>query len=231
VLQSEAVARAEVQFEKRLAAKMLDMIEQNKTRVRDAVAQAQKEVRRPVCRFRERVHMGTVDKRRVIDAHVLVSLQAEALHTAAAEEVKIETEKLVSTYELALQDLEKERDEYGRRMDHMATDAVVHLAKIERLELQTNELRRTNTMARLRYARLWCRAVSVVVQARARAEAQGVAMRSERARLEASHHRLTTMKTAIEECLQANREEILTEVRHQPTGLYEHETVACRANT
>ena len=141
-----------------------------------------------------------------------VCFQAAKEQEAFAEELREETDKLVMTYELALQEAHRQRDAYAQKVDTLASEAAIGKAKVEKADRLVGALKTRMTKYRIDTARAACRFIVDNVRRRKAWEDNVSALQNQVNTATAVTHKLTTMRNGIEEALQANKDEILLEV-------------------
>jgi hypothetical protein len=156
---------------------------------------------------------GTVSAVIIQDGCCSLRPQAAKEQAQFAQELQEETDKLVLTYELALKEGAREREVYANRIDILASESAINKAKTERAELLAGVLKTRVVRQHIDNTRVACKLISAFVAKQRTYESELSSLRQAMEQSGSVTHKMVTMRTAIEEALQANKQEILLEVR------------------
>ena len=206
--QEEALRKAEVAFDKRLAAKMVDMMEANKVKTAQEVDIALRKVSGWLLRGLGGWRGWRLGMRNLLFVCVPVNAQAQIEHNAIAEEIQQEMHELVKTYERAVAEAETRRMLSEKRAEGYAGDLAVYRAKEDKNALLVDKLRKDVTREKLRLTIVFARSVTLLASASQSAQSaakKGLDMASRMMLAEARVDTLLKMKTDVTDVLNAGR--------------------------
>lgn len=195
---------AEIQFQKRIAAKMVEMMEANTAKTAAAVEQASAAAKQKVKWYEFEM---------CVSSNVLFPCpQAEAEFSVIALELREEMQQLVTTYDKALAEAKALQARASERAEQYAGDLATHKARDEKNDLLIVKLRQDNAKLRLRCTLLFARAVNMLTSARTSADTKVRQLTTRMVTAETSVAQFTKVTTDIKDILKANHQEQLLTV-------------------
>lgn len=206
----EALHNAEFLFEKRIAAKMVEMMEANAVKQAAAVEKAAEASKKKV---RHHASVGhTTDCFAVTVDNVFAGMQAEIEFAIVANDLRTEMQKLVVTYDRALDEASVMQARAEQRAELYASDLAGHKAIDEKNQRLVISLRKDNAKLRLRQTLLFAKVVSLLSTERAAAKRSIELLTARSVHAESVAQDLMEVKKTLVLTMEANRIDAVTEV-------------------